>query len=127
MTVVAAEEKVMSSMLKKGMSWLGLGPDDEDDYYDDYPDENDDAPMSAPRPRGVASRPEVISDSEWDDPEPGGIRVIPPAGDRSTRDRRKIARTCWSMICSLTKILYSPARCARSYGSAPIRPTRTGW
>ena len=28
----------MSGMLRKGMSWLGLGPDDGYDGYDDYDD-----------------------------------------------------------------------------------------
>lgn len=64
----------MTSMLKKGMSWLGLGPDVDDEYYDDY----DDAPEPAPRARGVTrTRPEVVDDWEEDD-EPGGIRVLPP-------------------------------------------------
>lgn len=82
----------MAGMLRKGMSWLGLGPDDEYDDYDDYDDDVVDltgphsvvAPAPAPVVRAVPSRVEPAS--EWDD---GGgdasVRVLPAsARARST-------------------------------------------
>jgi cell division inhibitor SepF len=81
----------MASMLKKGMSWLGLGPDedyddfdyvDPDDHYadDDYDEPQAERAMPASRP---VSRRRPPSDADWDDAEPGGIRVL-PASDTSS-------------------------------------------
>jgi cell division inhibitor SepF len=61
----------MASIVKKGMSWLGLGPDE---YYDEYYDDEeftDDISESAPR----QARPPAV-DAEWDEPESGGVRVL---------------------------------------------------
>jgi cell division inhibitor SepF len=77
----------MSGMLRKGMSWLGLGPDEDYDDYDfvddqfDYDDTTSGpVPTSSPSMRPVPSpapaRPQVVSE-DWDEPEPGGIRVLP--------------------------------------------------
>jgi cell division inhibitor SepF len=87
----------MSGMLRKGMSWLGLGPDEDYDDYDFVDDQLDyDDTASGPvatgqslgpavRPVQPAQRPQVVSE-DWDEPEPGGIRVLPasaPAPDGS--------------------------------------------
>jgi cell division inhibitor SepF len=79
----------MTSMLKRGMSWLGLGPDVDDDYY--YDDE-DDAPEPALRSRAASrARPEVVDD--WDDEEePGGIRVLPPDPNAERPTARGVVR-----------------------------------
>ena len=72
----------MTGMLRKGMSWLGLGPDDEYDDYDFVDDAVDrDAPLAAgAAPRPIA-RPQAVPNEDWDDvAEPGGIRVLPVAG-----------------------------------------------
>jgi cell division inhibitor SepF len=84
---VSGKEAQMAGMMRKGMSWLGLGPEEdydeydelEDAYYEDEPVEQ--APRAQPR-----RRPAPV-DAEWDDPEPdlsaggstGGIRVLAPA------------------------------------------------
>jgi cell division inhibitor SepF len=83
---VSGKEAQMAGMMRKGMSWLGLGPEEdyddydelEDVYYDDEPVE----PVQRTQPR---RRPAPV-DAEWDDPEPdlshggstGGIRVLAP-------------------------------------------------
>jgi cell division inhibitor SepF len=77
----------MSGMLRKGMSWLGLGPDEDYDDYDFVDDQFDaDDTMSGPVPSGSPTmrpvggqppaRPQVVTE-DWDEPEPGGIRVLP--------------------------------------------------
>lgn len=84
----------MAGMVRKGMSWLGLGPDDEYDDYDDH-DFADPEPMvdltappaaasHTPAVRAVPQRPPVESRrpemDEWDDPEPASVRVLPSSG-----------------------------------------------
>lgn len=76
----------MSSMLRRGMSWLGLGPDedyDEYDFVDDQFDYEEEPPARSPgtTQRPVA-RPQIVTE-DWDEPEPGGIRVLPPSGTPS--------------------------------------------
>jgi cell division inhibitor SepF len=75
----------MSGMLRKGMSWLGLGPDEDYDDYDFVDDQLDYDDPSAGAPGGpavrtvpaAAQRPQVVTE-DWDaEPEPGGIRVLP--------------------------------------------------
>jgi cell division inhibitor SepF len=71
----------MSGMLRKGMSWLGLGPDEDYDDYDFVDDQVDyvDAPATGSgsvRPMAPSPRPQVVTE-DWDEPEPGGIRVLP--------------------------------------------------
>ena len=62
------------SRLKKGMAWLGLGPDE--DYYDDeYYDGEEYVDEVAPDPQPRAGRPRVVED-DWDDAETGGVRVL---------------------------------------------------
>jgi cell division inhibitor SepF len=74
----------MAGMMRKGMSWLGLGPEEDYDDYDDlddtyYDEPADLAPQPAPRAQ-PRRRPQPVED-EWDEPEPemstGGIRVLP--------------------------------------------------
>ncbi len=79
----------MAGMMRKGMSWLGLGPEEDYDDYDELEDAYyEDEPVepvqrAQPQPR---RRPAPV-DAEWDDPEPdlsqggstGGIRVLAPA------------------------------------------------
>lgn len=82
----------MSGMLKKGMSWLGLGPDEGYDDYDDYdePGYDEPEPYAAPAQKPVvravpnpqrSAAPRGESDNEWDDvAEPSSVRVLPSAG-----------------------------------------------
>lgn len=86
----------MAGMLRKGMSWLGLGPDDEYDDYDDYDDEPV-VDLTGPQPvvnsavnpvvRAVPSPSRVEPAPDWDEPvESASVRVLPTAaGSRSTR------------------------------------------
>ena len=88
----------MSGMLRKGMSWLGLGPDEDYDDYDFVDDQLDyDDGMSGPNPgaptvggpvRQMApvQRPQVVTE-DWDEPEPGGIRVLPATAAPSDGSR----------------------------------------
>jgi cell division inhibitor SepF len=85
----------MASMLRKGMSWLGLGPEEhfddyyEDEYYDDeeyaddeYADYDEEpAPARASRPRPA---PQAVSDDWADNPEASGITVLPSAAGATT-------------------------------------------
>ncbi|MCC6225623.1 MAG: cell division protein SepF [Microthrixaceae bacterium] len=89
----------MSSMLRKGMSWLGLGPDEDYEEYDfiddqfDYEDAEPPAPSGAasrPAPRPVA-RPQIVTE-DWDEAEPGGIRVLPSNGPTSSPSEGPRAR-----------------------------------
>lgn len=85
----------MSGMLRKGMSWLGLGPDEGYDEYDDYDDdliydEPEIAPVAQnPVVRAVPNTQRVVPsrvepDSDWDDiAEPSSVRVLPSAGGRT--------------------------------------------
>lgn len=86
----------MAGMLRKGMSWLGLGPDDEYDDYDDEPYEPEplvdltgsqaavSSAPSTPTVRAVPQRPPAeprrAEAEEWDDPESASVRVLPAAG-----------------------------------------------
>ncbi len=73
----------MASMLRKGMSWLGLGPEEHfDEYYDDDYYEDDeyleeyDEPEPAPARRRAAAP--AASSGEWaDGPDASGITVLP--------------------------------------------------
>ncbi|HNI33887.1 MAG TPA: cell division protein SepF [Microthrixaceae bacterium] len=95
----------MAGMLRKGMSWLGLGPDDEYNEYDDYDDEpivdltgQHAAVRPAPVVRSVPApaRPPVSrveSPESWDEPiESSAVRVLPSAaGSTSVRSRGGVA------------------------------------
>ena len=78
----------MAGMLRKGMSWLGLGPDDEYDEYDDYDDEPTvdlTGPHAAVNPspvvRAVPAPSRVEPAPDWDDAhESASVRVLPTAG-----------------------------------------------
>jgi cell division inhibitor SepF len=77
----------MSGMLRKGMSWLGLGPDEDYDDYDFVDDQfdYDDGPVAGSgsvRPMAPSPRPQVVTE-DWDEPEPGGIRVLPATAPAS--------------------------------------------
>lgn len=74
----------MAGMLRKGMSWLGLGPDEDyDDYYDDEPEI--DLRRTAHEPAAAVVRP-VNDDAEWDEGESASVRVLPTAaGARAAR------------------------------------------
>jgi len=82
-------------MMKRGMSWLGLGPEENYDQFDDGYDEPDeeyfddeplaDEPEPARRPRAVAptptrapARPSRVS--AFDDPAEAGVTVLPVSG-----------------------------------------------
>ena len=72
----------MSGILRKGMSWLGLGPDEDYDDYD-YPEDDylGDEPAE-PVQRAAPRRRPAPADPDFDDApatasEPGGIRVLP--------------------------------------------------
>lgn len=84
----------MSGMLRKGMSWLGLGPDDEYEDYDDYEEDPivdlTSAPSSIPGPspvvRAVPAPARVEPASDWEEPiESASVRVLPATS--STRSR----------------------------------------
>jgi cell division inhibitor SepF len=72
----------MSGILKKGISWLGFGPEEDYDDYEEYEDEYVD--LSAPAPAPVASSPTVRAvpsmpareDPEWEE-EAVAVRVLP--------------------------------------------------
>lgn len=74
----------MAGMLRKGMTWLGLGPDDEyDDYYEDREPDIDlrraaADPVSPVRAVGA-------EDTEWDEAESASVRVLPTAAARAAR------------------------------------------
>jgi len=80
----------MAGMLRKGMSWLGLGPDDEYDDYDEYDDDpvvDLTGPHAAVNPspvvRAVPSPSRVEPVADWDEPaESASVRVLPAAGAR---------------------------------------------
>ena len=88
----------MAGMLRKGMSWLGLGPDDEYDDYDDYDEDpvvdltgSHAAVNPSPVVRAVpgagrsAGSTRVEPMGDWDEPaESASVRVLPSAsGNRS--------------------------------------------
>jgi cell division inhibitor SepF len=84
-------------MLRKGMSWLGLGPDDDYDDYDDYDDEpsidltgSTPAVAASPVVRAVPGPSRTSSGAgrvepaaEWDESESASVRVLPATGGRS--------------------------------------------
>ena len=61
----------MSSMWRKAMVYLGLGPDDE---YDDYAESPDDLPMPPPPPPAQASRQQPARPT-------GTVRARPPVSN----------------------------------------------
>ena len=82
----------MANMLRKGISWLGLGSEDDYEPYDTYDDEsvgNDDVvDLTAPRSglhQSPAVRP-VEYPAEVADDQGGGVRVLPSSRtDRPVR------------------------------------------
>ena len=90
--MLVVEEEWVAGMLRKGMSWLGLGPDDEYDDYDDYDDEpvvdltgSHAAVNPNPVVRAVpAQSSRVDPSSSWDEPgESASVRVLPSASART--------------------------------------------
>jgi cell division inhibitor SepF len=80
-------------MLRKGMSWLGLGPDDEYDDYDEYEDDpivdltGSHAPVN-PNPvvRAVPGPSRVEPATDWEEPiESASVRVLPSAASNRAR------------------------------------------
>lgn len=82
-----SKEDPVAGLMRKGMSWLGLGPDedyaDDYEYYDDDQDmvdltEDVDAPAPAPRavPRRAAAMPENVP--SWDHGDSASVRVLNP-------------------------------------------------
>jgi len=81
----------MAGMVRKGMSWLGLGPEDSADRYDDeydddeYDDQVDDEldvaqtpqPTLRRRPGAAAAAPPSNS---WEDNDTAGVTVLPANG-----------------------------------------------
>lgn len=88
----------MAGMLRKGMSWLGLGPEEDyDDYYDDggggalqggydeveVPDEAGVSRVGPPT--SASARPRAVpTGSSWGDQDRSGLTVLPSGGERST-------------------------------------------
>ena len=92
--MLVVEEEWMAGMLRKGMSWLGLGPDDEYDDYDDYDDEpvvdltgSQAAVSPSPVVRAVpAQSSRVEPSSSWDEPgESASVRVLPSTSSNRVR------------------------------------------
>ena len=81
----------MAGMLRKGMSWLGLGPDDYDEYveYDEYEDDEPVVDLTATPRRAGEAVPAVravpAAASEWDEGGAAAVRVLPTA--RATGSR----------------------------------------
>ena len=73
----------MPGMLRKGMSWLGLGPEEDyDDYYDDggvaY-DDDEPGEAGAVAPAMTPMRPRAVPvANDWDDQDRQGLTVLPP-------------------------------------------------
>ncbi len=82
----------MAGMVRKGMSWLGLGPEDSADRYDDEYDEYEDEdyededevevaqtakPTLRRRPSAVAAAPPSNS---WEDNDTAGVTVLAANG-----------------------------------------------
>lgn len=80
----------MAGMLRKGMSWLGLGPDEDYDDYVDYDEFEDEEPVvdltsgrrSAETP---AVRPVPVGASDWEEGGGSAVRVLPGGRGTSTR------------------------------------------
>lgn len=72
----------MAGMMRKGMSWLGLGPEEDyDEYVEEFDDEYfEEAPSRREPTRPVAVAPQ--SDPSYDDvpAESGAVRVLPQSG-----------------------------------------------
>lgn len=83
----------MAGMLRKGMSWLGLGPDEEYDDYDDYDDDpvvdltgSHAAVNPTPVVRAVPGPSRVEPASDWEEPaESASVRVLPSAASNRSR------------------------------------------
>ncbi len=84
----------MPGMLRKGMSWLGLGPEEDyDDYYDDgsaaayYDDDEPEAvDLGTPAPAKTAMRPRAVpAAAAWDEQDRQGLTVLPPGDPRDGR------------------------------------------
>ena len=87
----------MAGMLRKGMSWLGLGPEED---YDDYCDDGGGAlpgnydEVEVPEAAGVSrvgpatsttARPRAVpTGSSWGDQDRSGLTVLPPDAARPT-------------------------------------------
>ncbi len=89
------EEELMAGMLRKGMSWLGLGPDDEYDDYDDYEEDpvvdltgphravSTGTVNPSPVVRAVPAPSRVEPMPDWEEPvESASVRVLPSAVGR---------------------------------------------
>ncbi len=70
------------SLWKRTMDYLGLGPDDAYDDYDDY-----DEPEPAPRPRRASHEPEAKQGRGYPEHETEGVvRTVPSRPTFPTRD-----------------------------------------
>ena len=70
------------SLWKRTMDYLGLGPDDAYDDYDDY-----DEPEPAPRPRRASHEPETKQGRGYPEQETEGVvRTVPSRPTFPTRD-----------------------------------------
>jgi cell division inhibitor SepF len=67
------------AILKRAMEYLGLGPDDA---YDDY----DDAPEPEPRPRSRPPREPDVPRGRGDHEPEGNVRAVPPRPSFPIRD-----------------------------------------
>jgi cell division inhibitor SepF len=69
------------SLWKRTMDYLGLGPDDAYDDYDDY-----DEPEPAPRPRRASHEPETRQRGYGEHDSEGVVRTVPARPTFPTRD-----------------------------------------
>lgn len=81
----------MAGMLRKGMTWLGLGPDEDYEEYDDYGAYEDDEPVvdltssrRAAEPVAAVQPVGAAAGGDWED---GGaaVRVLPTSRTAGTR------------------------------------------
>ncbi len=84
----------MAGMMRKGMSWLGLGPEED---YDDYVEEFDDEYYDEEPARREPMRPVAVAtptDPSYDDApvESGAVRVLPQSGGGAATPARSIVR-----------------------------------
>jgi len=75
----------VAGLMRKGMSWLGLGPDEDYAEDDEYYDEDHDlvdltAEADVPAPRAVPARRAAMPENvpSWDDSESASVRVLNP-------------------------------------------------
>ena len=103
------------SLWKRTMDYLGLGPDDAYDDYDDY-----DEPEPAPRPRRASHEPEAKQGRGYPEHETEGVvRTVPVAPDVPDPRLRSLAGAPSSR--PPTSRASSPGRAGGSSGGGSTR------